>query len=131
MHPNCPLPVTAHTQIVALCGALIGLEGRVIFFAFRQYIKLQPPWDWISVTVALFGFAAVCLAHMLGALGTTIDITLAGREQVRSVMHGFVCWAPPHACFPHPSHPALLPLDNLQLACLHAGSSSQISMIHK
>ncbi len=49
-----------------------------MFYAFTPYIKLQPPWNYIAVTSALFGFAALAVAHIAGALGTSFDVTVAG-----------------------------------------------------
>lgn len=37
----------------ALLALLAGIEGRVIFPGFGQYIPLHPPWSWILVTVRL------------------------------------------------------------------------------
>lgn len=65
-------------QGLSLAGALVGFEGRVVFYAFASYIKLPAPWNWVAVTVALFGLAAVVLAQHTGALGTTVDFTIAG-----------------------------------------------------
>ncbi|KAF5835484.1 hypothetical protein DUNSADRAFT_7324 [Dunaliella salina] len=64
--------------VLALFTTLLGLEGRVIFYCFGQYIKLNAPWNWVSVTVALYGSAVVGLAHYFGLLGGVIDITVAG-----------------------------------------------------
>lgn len=66
-------------------GALIGFEGRVVFHAFSQYIRLPPPWDWVAVTFALFGCAAVGLAQISGALGSSVDVTAAGGAPQRGV----------------------------------------------
>lgn len=52
--------------IASLAVALVGFEGRVVFFAFRQYIQLHPPWDWIAVTAALLGLGAAALAYQVG-----------------------------------------------------------------
>ena len=82
---NTFLPLT-HTQVVALFCTLLGLEGRVIFYSFGQYIKLTAPWNWVAVTVALYGSALVGLAHHFGVLGGTIDITAAGTMFV--CVHG-------------------------------------------
>jgi hypothetical protein len=49
----------------SLAVAMVGFEGRVVFFAFRQYIQLHPPWDWIAVTAALLGLAAAALAYQV------------------------------------------------------------------
>uniref|UniRef100_A0A7S3R236 Uncharacterized protein n=1 Tax=Dunaliella tertiolecta TaxID=3047 RepID=A0A7S3R236_DUNTE len=64
--------------VLALFTTLLGLEGRVIFYCFGQYIKLSAPWNWVAVTVALYGSAVVGLAHYFGLLGGVVDITVAG-----------------------------------------------------
>lgn len=63
---------------VALLVALVGFEGRVVFHGFGQYIQLPPPWNWVAVTFALFGCAVVGLMHVTGALGGSVDVTVAG-----------------------------------------------------
>jgi hypothetical protein len=50
----------------------------VVFHAFASYIQLQPPWNYIAVTAALFGFIGLLVAHMTGLLGSNMDLTLAG-----------------------------------------------------
>eukprot|EP00983_Pelagomonas_calceolata_P120913 1160748-Pelagomonas_calceolata.AAC.10 len=67
-------------QVLALFTTLLGLEGRVIFYCFGQYIKLSAPWNWVAVTVALYGSAVVGLAHYFGLLGGVVDITVAGLQ---------------------------------------------------
>lgn len=52
--------------LVALGGTLGGLEGRVIFRAFGQYIWLHPPWSYIVVSLALYGTASLALMHFAG-----------------------------------------------------------------
>ena len=52
--------------LVALTAALAGLEGRVLFRAFGQYLGLQPPWSYVVVSFALYGFAALVVLHMAG-----------------------------------------------------------------
>jgi hypothetical protein len=51
----------------SLGAAMVAFEGRVIFHAFGEYIKLQPPWNWMAVTVALVGFALLAAAQHTGA----------------------------------------------------------------
>ena len=48
--------------------ALGGLEGRVVFPAFGQYIQLHPPWSYLAVTVALYGAATLAMVHLSGGL---------------------------------------------------------------
>lgn len=62
----------------ALLVALVGFEGRVVFHGFGQYIQLPPPWNWLAVTFALFGCAVMLLLHLTGALGASVDVTVAG-----------------------------------------------------
>lgn len=42
------------------------------------FIKLPAPWNYITVTGALLGLLLLGLAHMIGALGTAMDVTVAG-----------------------------------------------------
>jgi len=50
----------------SVLAALGGLEGRIIFRAFGQYIMLHPPWSYLVVTVALYGSAALLAMHFAG-----------------------------------------------------------------
>jgi len=52
--------------LAALGPTLGGLEGRVIFRAFGQYISLHPPWSYIVVTAALYGSAALVIMYCAG-----------------------------------------------------------------
>jgi hypothetical protein len=54
--------------LLSLAAALAGFEGRVVFRAFGQYIQLQPPWNYIAVTCALYGAAALVVLHLAGLL---------------------------------------------------------------
>ena len=54
--------------LLALAGTLAGLEGRVIFRAFGQYIPLHPPWSYLAVTAALAIAAVVFVMHQAGGL---------------------------------------------------------------
>lgn len=53
--------------VPALACLLAGLEGRVVFAAFGQYLRLQPPWSYLAVTVALYGVALLAFLHYAGA----------------------------------------------------------------
>jgi len=104
------LPVSSNTinfikQVLigaALIAALIGFEGRVVFYAFGQYIKLHPPWNWVAVTMALFGFAAVSVAHYLGLLGGAVDVTLAGTFLLLCTTAGALAAGVPFGWLPAP-----------------------------
>jgi hypothetical protein len=55
-----------------------GIEGRVIFHAFMPYIKLPAPWNYVAISGAMLGLVLLGLAHVTGALGTSMDATVAG-----------------------------------------------------
>jgi hypothetical protein len=70
-------------KLLIECGRCIlrriaGIEGRVIFHAFLPFIKIPPPWNYITVSGALLGLVLLGLAHIVGALGTAVDVTIAG-----------------------------------------------------
>jgi hypothetical protein len=48
-----------------------------VFHAFKPFIKLPAPWNYIMVTGALFGMVCLTLAHLTGALGSALDVPLA------------------------------------------------------
>lgn len=83
-------------------SAMIGFEGRVVFHAFRQYIKLQPPWDWLAVTAALLGLGAAALAHHGGIVGRTLDVTVAGVLMLLCTTAGSLAAGVPFAWLPAP-----------------------------
>jgi hypothetical protein len=65
--------------LVPAVGALLaGLEGRVIFRAFGQYLRLSPPWSYLAITVALYGLALLAVLHVAGA--DLPDDLATGRE---------------------------------------------------
>ena len=72
-------------MLVSLAGTLAGLEGRVIFRAFGQYIPLHPPWSYLAVTAALFGTAALAVLHLAGTL------LITGRD-LTGLEHCLLAW---------------------------------------
>lgn len=54
----------------------------MIFRAFGQYIQLPPPWNYIVVTGALYGAAALGALHAAGLLGAQLWSTVAGARAV-------------------------------------------------
>ena len=52
--------------LAALMAVLAGLEGRVLFRAFGQYLGLHPPWSYVAVSFALYGGAALVVLHLAG-----------------------------------------------------------------
>ena len=71
-------PVRKVVLLGAVLAALGGLEGRVIFRAFGQYIMLHPPWSYLVVTIALYGTAALLAMHFAG-IYTSLYICIALR----------------------------------------------------
>ena len=61
--------------LIALAGGLAGLEGRLIFPAFGQYIRLPPPWNFAAVTIALYGCTALAAMHMTGPISALLNQT--------------------------------------------------------
>ena len=60
--------VLQRTVLLASLGlALAGLEGRVLLRAFGQYLGLQPPWNVVLLSTALYGGVALVLLHFAGA----------------------------------------------------------------
>ncbi len=50
----------------ALTALLAGAEGRLVFPAFGEYIRLHPPFNYIAVTAALYGVALLVFLHVAG-----------------------------------------------------------------
>lgn len=58
--------IRAVLVVPALASLLAGLEGRIIFHAFGEYLRLQPPWSYVAVTVALYGVGLLFFLHYAG-----------------------------------------------------------------
>ena len=86
----------------SLAAAIAGFEGRVVFFAFRQYIQLHPPWDWLAVTAALLGLGAAALAYQGGLLGGTVDVAVTGTVMLLCTTAGSLAAGVPFAWLPAP-----------------------------
>ena len=67
----CPVQLVA---LVALAAVVMGIEGRVVFHAFQQYIILHPPWSYIIITAAMYGAAAMVVLHVTGLAPCSLDI---------------------------------------------------------
>jgi len=46
-----------------------GLEGRVVFSGFGEYVRVPAPWSYVLVTAALYGALAAAAALCTGAAG--------------------------------------------------------------
>ncbi|KAK2078944.1 hypothetical protein QBZ16_002634 [Prototheca wickerhamii] len=64
--------------LVSLAALLAGLEARVIFFSYGQYVPLAPPWNYVAVTLAVYGVGALALLHAAGALSEALERTALG-----------------------------------------------------
>lgn len=88
--------------LLALASTLAGLEGRVIFRAFGQYIPLHPPWSYLAVTAALAIAAAVFVVHQAGMLGDELGRTTTGAALVCSATAGGLAAGLPLHIMPAP-----------------------------
>ena len=86
--------------LVSLAGTLAGVEGRIVFHSFGQYLKLAPPWSYIAITVATYGFGAVVLLLLSGMMGEETAAFLLGpvvmvSTAIGSLVLGLPIWALP------------------------------------
>lgn len=67
-------------SLICLGVFITSVQGRVVFSLFRAYIAIQPPWDWLITTVAVYGHCAVVVMHFSGVLQSPYvnSATLAG-----------------------------------------------------
>lgn len=86
--------------LLSFAGLLAGIEGRIVFHSFGQYIKLAPPWSYIAIAMALYGAGSIILLHVSGMMGEEIVSALLGpvlmiSSSVGSLVLGFPIWAIP------------------------------------
>ena len=74
---------------VAVC--LAGLEGRLVFPAFGEYIRLHPPFNYIAVTAALYGIAFLILLHAAGDPHTAAAAAAAAAFTVHNAHAAIPC----------------------------------------
>ncbi len=86
----------------SLAALVAGFEGRVVFYAFRQYIQLHPPWDWLAVTAALLGLGAAAVAHNGGLLGHSVDVAVVGTVMLLCTTAGSLAAGMPFVWLPAP-----------------------------
>lgn len=53
-------------RVLTLIGTLVGLQGRVLLPAFGHYLGLHYPWNYITISAALFGAGSLLLLHFEG-----------------------------------------------------------------
>jgi hypothetical protein len=86
--------------LVSFAGVLAGIEGRIVFHSFGQYIKLAPPWSYIAITLAVYGVGAIVLLHLSGMMGEETASLLMGpitmvSAAIGSLVMGVPIWALP------------------------------------
>lgn len=86
--------------LASLAVFLAGIEGRVVFYSFGQYIRLAAPWSYVAITIATYGVAALVLLHFSGALGDEAAGALLGpvlmiSASVGSLAAGIPMWVLP------------------------------------
>ena len=85
-----PLPAPQQTLVrrllllLSLVAALAGLEGRVLFRAFGQYMGLQPPWSYVVVSFALYCGAALSVLYLAGTCNTCLLLSEAPSYDARA-----------------------------------------------
>lgn len=100
--PRLARTIRTTLLVTSMLAVMAGFEGRVVFHAFRQYIKLPPPWDWVAVTAALLGLGAAALAQHGGTAGSTVDVTVAGVVMLLCTTAGALAAGVPFAWLPAP-----------------------------
>eukprot|EP00879_Flechtneria_rotunda_P012843 GHRR01013409.1.p1 GENE.GHRR01013409.1~~GHRR01013409.1.p1 ORF type:complete len:1004 (+),score=317.90 GHRR01013409.1:346-3357(+) len=93
--------------VLAALGLLAGFEGRVVFYAFMPFIQVPPPWNYITVSGALLGLVLLALAHVTGALGTAMDVAVAGSCLILCVTAGSLAVGVPFHWLPAPMAAAI------------------------
>jgi len=88
--------------LLALAVAVAGVEGRVVFRIFEQYVTIYPPWSYIVITAAMYGAAAVVVLHVTGVLGSSVDVAVGGVVLVLSTAGGCFAMGVPVFVIPAP-----------------------------
>ena len=88
--------------LISLGTFLAGLEGRIIFYGFGQYIRLTAPWSYIAVTITVYGLASLVLLHFSGALGQEVEGVLVAPLLMLSAALGSLAAGVPIWVLPAP-----------------------------
>jgi hypothetical protein len=88
--------------LLSLAAFLAGLEGRIIFYSFGQYIRLAAPWSYMAVTLTVYGLAALVLLHFSGALGQEAEGALVAPLLMLSAALGSLAAGLPIPILPAP-----------------------------
>lgn len=86
--------------LIALAAFLAGVEGRIVFHSFGQYIQLAAPWNYVAMTIGLYGTGALALLNFTGAMGEEAAGALLGpvlmvSSSVGALVLGFPAWVLP------------------------------------
>jgi len=88
--------------LTSLAGVLTGIEGRIVFHSFGQYIKLTPPFSYATITLGMYGVAALALLFVSGSLDTQTAGILFGPIAMMSVAMGCLVIGVPIWALPAP-----------------------------
>ena len=86
--------------LLSVGGLLAGIEGRIIFYSFGQYIRLAAPWSYIAITLALYGGGALTALYISGALDEETATAFIGpvamiSASVGGLVMGLPIWVLP------------------------------------
>ncbi|GMH37943.1 hypothetical protein BSKO_05827 [Bryopsis sp. KO-2023] len=90
--------------LIAVSGivAIAGLEFRVIFHSFGQYIPMTPPWSWLLVGAFMYMKAAIVGAHFAGLLNSQAGFIFGGGALIVAAGAGGVVAGLPLPLMPCP-----------------------------
>ncbi|KAI3433444.1 hypothetical protein D9Q98_003258 [Chlorella vulgaris] len=88
--------------LASLAVFLAALEERVIFHSFNQYIRLTAPWNYLAVTVCLYGVAALVLLHCGQSMSAEVESMLVGPLLMLSAAVGALAGGLPIWMLPAP-----------------------------
>ena len=78
---------------IALAVVLVCLEVRVVFTSFSHYVHYPPPFNYLLVTVAVFGLGFGFAAHVAGVLrgflgSAVVTVVLLGSAVAAALVAG-------------------------------------------
>jgi hypothetical protein len=88
--------------LVSFAGVLAGIEGRILFRSFGQYINIAPPFSYIAITAAMYGVGAIFLLYLSGTMGDQTALILLGPISMLSTAIGCLIIGVPIWVLPAP-----------------------------
>lgn len=88
--------------LISSAGLLAGIEGRIVFHSFGQYIKLTPPFSYVTITFGMYSVAAVVLLYISGSLDNQTAVLLLGPITMVSTAMGCLVVGVPIWALPAP-----------------------------